>query len=331
MERHAGLETLPVGLRLAVTIGVFDGVHRGHLAVLRALMHAARAARAAPVAVTFEPHPELVLRGAVPPLLCDAEERAALLAAAGVAHLVVQPFDRAFAALSAEAFVERLDARLRAYYEKDSGRDLAALVMTPESAFGRGRAGTAATMAALGALRGFRVVEIASLRSGAALISSGRIRSLLAEGRLAAAARLLGRRPAVTGKVVRGDGRGRELRYPTANLAFDAPVALPRDGIYAVRVGWGGPHPLAPQRQADGVASLGVRPTFGIGDRVLEVHLFDFDEELYGQRLRVEFVRRQRGERRFQNAAALVAQMDLDAARARRTLAATAPAPSRAR
>ncbi|KRT63826.1 MAG: FMN adenylyltransferase, riboflavin kinase, riboflavin kinase / FMN adenylyltransferase [Chloroflexi bacterium CSP1-4] len=321
MERHAGLETLPVGLRLAVTIGVFDGVHRGHLAVLRALMHAARAARAAPVAVTFEPHPELVLRGAVPPLLCDAEERAALLAAAGVAHLVVQPFDRAFAALSAEAFVERLGA----------GRDLAALVMTPESAFGRGRAGTAATMAALGALRGFRVVEIASLRSGAALISSGRIRSLLAEGRLAAAARLLGRRPAVTGKVVRGDGRGRELRYPTANLAFDAPVALPRDGIYAVRVGWGGPHPLAPQRQADGVASLGVRPTFGIGDRVLEVHLFDFDEELYGQRLRVEFVRRQRGERRFQNAAALVAQMDLDAARARRTLAATAPAPSRAR
>jgi len=321
VERHAGLETLPVGLRLAVTIGVFDGVHRGHLAVLRALMHAARAARAAPVAVTFEPHPELVLRGAVPPLLCDAEERAALLAAAGVAHLVVQPFDRAFAALSAEAFVERLGA----------GRDLAALVMTPESAFGRGRAGTAATMAALGALRGFRVVEIASLRSGAALISSGRIRSLLAEGRLAAAARLLGRRPAVTGKVVRGDGRGRELRYPTANLAFDAPVALPRDGIYAVRVGWGGPHPLAPQRQADGVASLGVRPTFGIGDRVLEVHLFDFDEELYGQRLRVEFVRRQRGERRFQNAAALVAQMDLDAARARRTLAATAPAPSRAR
>ena len=321
MERHAGLETLPVGLRLAVTIGVFDGVHRGHLAVLRALMHAARAARAAPVVVTFEPHPELVLRGAVPPLLCDAEERAALLAAAGVAHLVVQPFDRAFAALSAEAFVERLGA----------GRDLAALVMTPESAFGRGRAGTAATMAALGALRGFRVVEIASLRSGAALISSGRIRSLLAEGRLAAAARLLGRRPAVTGKVVRGDGRGRELRYPTANLAFDAPVALPRDGIYAVRVGWGGPHPLAPQRQADGVASLGVRPTFGIGDRVLEVHLFDFDEELYGQRLRVEFVRRQRGERRFQNAAALVAQMDLDAARARRTLAATAPAPSRAR
>jgi len=321
VERHAGLETLPVGLRLAVTIGVFDGVHRGHLAVLRALMHAARAARAAPVVVTFEPHPELVLRGAVPPLLCDAEERAALLAAAGVAHLVVQPFDRAFAALSAEAFVERLGA----------GRDLAALVMTPESAFGRGRAGTAATMAALGALRGFRVVEIASLRSGAALISSGRIRSLLAEGRLAAAARLLGRRPAVTGKVVRGDGRGRELRYPTANLAFDAPVALPRDGIYAVRVGWGGPHPLAPQRQADGVASLGVRPTFGIGDRVLEVHLFDFDEELYGQRLRVEFVRRQRGERRFQNAAALVAQMDLDAARARRTLAATAPAPSRAR
>jgi riboflavin kinase/FMN adenylyltransferase len=320
VERHAALETLPVGLRLAVTIGVFDGVHRGHLAVLRALVHAARAARAAPVVVTFEPHPELVLRGTLPPLLCDGEERAARLAEAGMAHLVVQPFDRAFAALSAEAFVERLGA----------GRDLAALVMTPESSFGRGRTGTAATMAAFGALRGFRVVEIASLRSGGALISSGRIRALLAEGRLAAAARLLGRRPAVTGEVVPGDGRGRDLTYPTANLAFDAPVALPRDGIYAVRVGWGGPHPLAPRRQADGVASLGVRPTFGTGARVLEVHLFDFDEDLYGQRLRVEFVRRQRGERRFRNAAALVAQMDLDAARARRILDTTAPAPSRA-
>lgn len=305
---------------MAVTIGVFDGVHRGHLAVLRALMHAARAARATPVVVTFEPHPEFVLRGRVPPLLCDAEERAARLAAAGVGHLVVQPFDRAFAALSAEAFVERLGA----------GRDLAALVMTPESAFGRGRTGTAATMAALGAVRGFRVVEIASLRSGGALISSGRIRSLLAEGRLVAAARLLGRRPAVTGEVVRGDGRGRDLTYPTANLAFDAPVALPRDGIYAVRVGWGGRHPLAPERQADGVASLGVRPTFGIGDRVFEIHLFDLDEDLYGERLRVEFVRRQRGERRFQNAASLVAQMDLDAARARRTLTALAPAPPKA-
>ncbi len=310
MERHAGLETLPVGLRLAVTIGVFDGVHRGHLAVLKALMHAARAARATPVVVTFEPHPEQVLRGTVPPLLCDAEERAARLASAGVAHLVVQPFDRAFAALSAEAFVERLRA----------GRDLAALVMTPESAFGRGRAGTPATMAALGAVRGFRVVEIASLRSGGALISSGRIRSLLAEGRLAAAARLLGRLPAVTGEVVRGDGRGHQLGYPTANLAFDAPVALPRDGIYAVHVGWGGPHHLAPLRQADGVASLGVRPTFGVGARVLEVHLFDFDEDLYGQRLRVEFVRRQRGERRFGDALSLVAQMDRDAARARRVL-----------
>jgi len=317
VERHAGLATLPAGLRLAVTIGVFDGVHRGHLAVLRALMHAARASQATPVVVTFEPHPELVLRGTLPPLLCDAEERAARLAAEGVAHLVVQPFDRAFAGLSAEAFVEQIGA----------GRDLAALVMTPESAFGRGRGGTAATMAALGAVRGFRVVEIASLRSGGALISSGRIRSLLAEGRLAAAARLLGRPPAVSGTVVRGDGRGRDLTYPTANLAFDAPVALPRDGIYAVRVGWGGPHPLAPERQADGVASLGIRPTFGVGDRVLEVHLFDFDEHLYGQRLRVEFVRRQRGERRFADAASLIAQMDLDAMRARRILAATAPAP----
>lgn len=315
MERYAGLEALPTGLRLAATVGVFDGLHRGHLAVLRALVRTARALGAAPVVITFDPHPDLVLRGVAPTLLCDLDERMARLAAAGVTHLVVQPFDRALAALSAEEFVARLGR----------ARDLAALLMTPESAFGRGREGTSASLAIVGARRGFRVVEVAALRSGGGAVSSGRIRSLLAEGRLGAAARLLGRRPAVTGEVVRGDGRGRALGYPTANLAFAAPVALPLDGIYAVRVGWGGVDPLAPLRRADGVASLGVRPTFGTGARVLEVHLFDLDEDLYGQRLRVEFVRRQRGERRFAEAGSLVAQMDQDAARARRTLAGQLP------
>jgi len=126
---------------------------------------------------------------------------------------------------------------------------------------------------------------------------------------------------------VHGDGRGRQLGYPTANLAFDQPVVLPPDGIYTVRASWDGPDPLHPRRRADGVASLGVRPTFGERTRLLEAHLFDVSPDLYGRRLRVEFVRRQRGERRFASVAALVEQMDLDAARARRILAGDRTAP----
>jgi riboflavin kinase/FMN adenylyltransferase len=292
-------------------VGVFDGLHRGHLAVLEALVRGAAQEGAASVLITFEPHPDLVLRGAVPPLLCDPAEREARFAALGVAHLVVQHFDPAFAALSATAFVERLT----------NGRHLAALVMAPDSAFGRGREGTVEMVSALGGRLGFRVEVVRPVRAGGGPISSSRIRGLLAGGRLAEAGGLLGRAPAVTGKVVRGDGRGRTLGFPTANLAFAEPVALPPDGIYAVRVGWGGGDPLRPERRVSGVASLGVRPTFGPGDRVFEVHLLDVDEDLYGRRLRVEFVRRQRGERRFDSVAELVAQMALDVARARLLLA----------
>ena len=136
----------------------------------------------------------------------------------------------------------------------------------------------------------------------------------------AAVRRLLGRNYAVTGEVVRGDRRGHTLGYPTANLRFAHPVALPPDGIYAVRTSWGGENPLQPKRRADGVASLGVRPTFGGGERILEVYLFDFADNLYGELLRVEFVRRLRGEKKFSSSKALVVQMDRDAERAQEVL-----------
>jgi riboflavin kinase/FMN adenylyltransferase len=162
---------------------------------------------------------------------------------------------------------------------------------------------------------------VASLLVGGEPVSSSRIRALVEDGRLTQAARLLGRRHAVTGTVVHGDARGRELGYPTANLAWERPVALPPDGVYATRVSWGGTA-LAPARTAAGVASLGVRPTFDGHDRVLEVYLFDLDEDLYGERMRVEFVRRQRGQRKFSRIAGLRRQMDRDAERARAILAA---------
>ena len=312
MDRHPSLEALSEGLPIVAAIGVFDGVHGGHRAFIRRLVQEARRRGARSVLVTFDPHPASVLRSTPTSTLCDLSERAARLAELSVDHLVVEPFDATLAAQSAEAFI----ARLRA------GRRLIALVMTATSTFGHGRGGTLASMQALGALEGFDVVEVRQRHSRGAVISSTRVRAAVEAGHLAEAARLLGRRYAVTGTVVHGDARGRTLGFPTANLAFEAPVALPPDGIYAVRVTWDG-DPLQPERRADGVASLGVRPTFGHGSRVLEVFLLDFDEDIYDRRLRVEFVRRQRGERRFASVEQLVDQMRRDVTRARAVLAAT--------
>jgi len=312
MRILSGLTALPEA-PLVVTVGVFDGLHRGHQRVVAATVAEARARDAQATVVSFEPHPDAILRGAPPPLLCDPVERDARLAEAGLALLVRQRFDTDFAARSAASFVEQLAG--------SRGR-LRALIMTPESAFGRGREGNVQTLAPLASRLGFTIVEVRALAVGGQRVSDSRIRGLIASGRLAAAARLLGRRYALVGEVVRGDGRGRALGFPTANLGFAAPVTLPPDGIYAVRASWGGPDPLHPAKLASGVASLGVRPTFGGGERILEVHLFDVRADLYGARLRVEFVRRQRGERRFATAAALVEQMGRDAHRAREILAA---------
>jgi riboflavin kinase/FMN adenylyltransferase len=304
------IDALPADLRFVATVGVFDGMHRGHAAILSATVKTAARLAAEPVVITFEQHPQGVLRGVTPPLLCDPDEKVARLAEAGVGTSVIQRFDRAFSEQSAEAFVERLGR----------GRDLAGLVMSSESAFGRDRAGTAESLQRVANADGWRLLEVATLDRGGARVSSGRIRSLLESGRLAEARRLLGRRYAVIGEVVHGDARGRSLGFPTANLAFRAPVTLPPNGVYAVRASWGGLDPLHPGRTADGVAALGVRPTFGGGERLLEVHLLDFDEDLYGVRIRVELVRCQRGERRFRSADALIRQMTRDAIRARSIL-----------
>ncbi|MGI8929207.1 MAG: bifunctional riboflavin kinase/FAD synthetase [Candidatus Limnocylindrales bacterium] len=305
------IEELPADMRFALTIGMFDGVHRGHQRAIATLVRTARRARAEAVVLTFDPHPAQVLRGSAPPLLSAPAERIGRLARLGVDTTVVQRFDAAFADQTPDAFLQRICARRR----------LVALVMTGESAFGRDRAGVLDRIRQLAGEMSFRAVEVARLTADGGTISSTRLRRKLADGRLAEVRRLLGRRYAVIGRVVAGERRGRTLGYPTANLAFDAPVALPPDGVYAVRVTWGGSDPLEPTRAADGVASLGVRPTFGGGERLLEVHLFDVDDDLYSQDVRVEFVRRLRGEKNFSSADALVDQMDRDAARAKSVLA----------
>jgi len=305
------IDELPGGLRFVLAIGTFDGVHRGHRRVVGGLTRAARELDATPVVLTFDPHPAAVISGTPPAALCDLAERVARLARLGVDTVVVQYFDNEFADQAPRDFLERVGR----------GRQLVGVVMTPESAFGRDRSGGLNAVRHLADELGYRVIEVRQLASDGAALSSTRLRELLAQGRLAEVNRLLGRPYAVIGTVVKGDQRGRQLGYPTANLHFDRPVALPPDGIYAVHASWGGDDPLTPAQLRDGVASLGVRPTFSDGGaRVLEVYLFDFDGDLYGQRLRTEFVRRLRGEKRFASADALIDQMKRDAERARSLL-----------
>jgi riboflavin kinase/FMN adenylyltransferase len=315
MKTLLGLRELDLDTPRVATLGVFDGMHRGHRVVLARLVAEARKRHAVATAITFEPHPDAVIRGAPPPRLADPEQLIEGMREMGVDELVIHPFDQAFSRLGPEAFLRLVGA----------GRGLRAFLMSPETAFGKDRSGTIEVCAAIGKRLGFDVIVVKPVLLGGQPVSSSRIRRSLAEGHIGDARRLLGRAPTVTGRVVEGAGRGRDLGFPTANLGFDVPVALPSDGVYAVRTTWrsgeaGRGSGDAEWRSGDGVASLGVRPTFGGGERLLEVYLFDVDERLYGAAIRVAFERRLRGERRFASPAALVRQMERDAERAREVL-----------
>jgi riboflavin kinase/FMN adenylyltransferase len=240
----------------------------------------------------------------------DQQERLEWISRYVAGLVVLQRFDQVFRRTTADEFVERLGG----------GRNLAALVMTKVSAFGRDRGGTLPVLREMGAAGGWELVEAPTLDSGGARVSSARTRELVGDGQLETASALLGRPFALVGTVVYGERRGRELGFPTANLNFSDPVSLPPDGIYAARATWGGDAVLAPRDQADAVISLGTQPTFGGRVRLLEVHLLDRDEDLYGQRMRVEFCEWIRGQRRYDSADALVDQMRLDVERSREIL-----------
>jgi len=306
-----GIDNLPDDTRLAVAVGVFDGVHRGHQQVFRVLEKTARRLGAMPVVVTFDPHPDAVVAGRAPDMLMDSRERIERIAQLIGGLVVLQRFDEVFRRTTAEEFVQRLGG----------GRNLAGLVMTSVSAFGRDRGGTLPVLREMGAAGGWELIEAPTLDSGGARVSSARTRELVAEGQLETAADLLGRPFALVGSVVHGEQRGRELGFPTANLDFSQPVALPPDGIYAARASWGGDSVLEPRERADAVISLGTQPTFGGRLRLLEVHLLDRDEDLYGERIRVEFCGWLRGQQRYESADELIVQMGLDVERAREVLA----------
>jgi riboflavin kinase/FMN adenylyltransferase len=307
---HRDLRQLPPGARgCAVAIGNFDGVHRGHRAVIEAARRLTAGAR--PVAVlTFEPHPKEVVSPATAPLrLTPTRRKIELLRELGCAHLFLLRFDQALMAMPAEAFVETILVQ---------SLDIRALTSGDSFRFGHKRQGDAALLAAAGARHGFDYAAISPLLDDGAACSSTRIRAALRDGDIATANRLLGYAFTYSGLVQSGDRRGRTIGFPTANLlpATDR-HALPANGVYAVR---------ARRRTAagtcwhPGVANLGRRPTFG-GDRtLLEVHLFDAELDLYGQRLNVAFVERLRGETSFSGIDALKAQIARDCEDARRVL-----------
>jgi riboflavin kinase/FMN adenylyltransferase len=288
---------------VAVVLGVFDGVHRGHGALLSAVREAGAARGARPVALVFDPPPIEVIRpGHAVERLAPLSENLGRIRDAGVEAIPIR-FDTAVREMPPEAFLDALAP----------GLQTVAIVMTPDTAFGRDRAGTPQRLTAVGPARGFEVVVIEPEMDDGP-ISSSRIRRVLAEGNVPDVIRLLGRRPALTGEVVRGDGRGKELGYPTANLAFRYNPALPSLGIYAGLAG--GPSTTG------ALVSVGRRPTFhDDGDVVVEAHLLDWSGDLYGQPLRLELVERLRDERRFESAAELTAQMRHDEVRARAALA----------
>jgi riboflavin kinase/FMN adenylyltransferase len=289
----------------AATIGVFDGVHRGHQALLARVVAAARRIGGQAVVVTFHRHPLAVLAPErCPPAVIGPEERAALLKSYGIDAVIALEFDAAVAGLSAREFLEQVLA---------SRYDLKVLVIGPDFAMGRGRAGDARALAELGQEVGF-TVEIVSPVAGQAgeRISSTQLRNAIRAGDLAAA----------RGRVVSGAGRGRGLGAPTANLALDPTRLLPADGVYAalVRVEAPGKAPAREERPA--VVNIGLAPTFGGDERRVEVHLLDLDQDLRDWMLAVRLVARLRGEQRFPDPAALKAQIAADVARARVLIAA---------
>lgn len=294
-----------------MTIGFFDGVHLGHRVVIGEVRRLAAELGARSAVVTFDRHPAAVVRPETAPLLLtDLDQRLELLASTGIDYALVVQFDEARSKESAEDFVEN---------ELVSGLGVRAVVVGADFHFGHGRRGNVALLQKMGAVHGFEVDGIELVASGAKSarsVSSTSIRDALAKGDLDDASRMLGRPHEVRGVVQEGDRRGRDLGFPTANVAVPSQMQLPADGIYA---GWyvgadGTEHPAA--------ISLGRRPTF-YDDQpasLLEAHLLEFSGDLYGARAAVRFVARLRGEEKFQSVDDLVEQMKRDVARTREVL-----------
>ena len=297
--------------RAAIVIGNFDGVHRGHLALIETARRLADNTGGEVAALTFDPHPaRLLAPGLAPPLIVSLERRAELLGEAGVDVVVVEPFTRELAAVEAEAFGADV-----------LGRDLRAahVVVGYDFSFGKGRRGDTTMLGDLGERHGFGVSIVRRVSIHGLTCSSTKVREFVLEGRVEGAAVLLGRPFEITGTVVRGAGRGRGIGYPTANVQGEAEL-LPKAGIYAARAEL---LDDAGAVTASHVAALsvGTNPTFVAGGGLtVEAYLLDFDADLYGRRLRLQLIERLRDELRFDSVDALTKQIAADVARTRELL-----------
>ena len=287
---------------VAIAAGVFDGVHLGHRAVISRALEFSAAESGHAAVLTFDPHPASVLRpGQSPPLLASTRHKLRILAALGVEHVLVIPFDLEFAATPPAEFIRQLA----------SACELRQICVGHDWAFGKGRAGNLALLTTLGSELGFAAVGIPSVTLDEQPVSSTVIRAAVQSGDLATARRLLGREFSVFGTVIPGDQRGRTIGFPTANILPEN-EQLPPNGVYAVTATFG-------NATVRGVANIGLRPTVQAAakERLLEVHLFDFTADIYGQDIEVHFHRFIRPERKFSSLEALTTQIAADAKEAR--------------
>jgi len=288
-----------------LTIGVFDGVHRGHQAILRQLAAGAHANGAPAVLLTFDPHPAVVLSGRDLKLLTMPDERADLASALGLEAVITHPFDRAVSGMSARDFMALLKKRL----------GLSRLLIGYDFALGKGREGNAGRLSELGRELGYSVSVVEAVSDESGVISSTEIRKLVSLGNAGAAANLLGRPYALSGPVIHGDGRGRRINIPTANIHYPESKLLPANGIYACRARLGADLFAA-------VVNIGFNPTFTPDKRTanVEAHILDFDRDLYGEQVTLEFIARLRDEAKFDSVDALLAQIHADIEKTRKIL-----------
>ena len=304
MSLEEDLSQLSPGRDTILTIGVFDGVHLGHKRLLAELIGRAGRLNLLSGVVTFTPHPQRLLSPETElPFLTSPEQRQALLIEEGVSLVIVLPFSRELARLSAREFV----GLLRDYL------GLRELVIGPDFTLGRDREGNATTLRKLGEDMGFAVTVVPGVRIDGEMVSSTAVREALAGGDLKRVCNLLGRPFSLHGEVIRGESRGTKLDYPTANLEIEPAQALPAEGVYATWAYVGG-------RAHESVTNIGRRPTFGGGKSVVEVYILDYRGNLYGQELKIDIIERLRSEKQFDSIEALRQQIAKDIEQARAVL-----------
>ncbi len=300
MEVLRGLNQLSRKGACAITIGTFDGVHKGHEKILNRLKDVAKKNNWCTMLVTFYPHPRLIVQGGAHPvkLLTSQDEKLELLEKAGLDRVLIIPFDESFSQMDYREFVQEILIRQL---------DMKALIVGYDHAFGKNRAGNFENLSELSKTLGFYVEKVEPVDYQGERVGSRFIRDLIREGKVDRAANYLGRLYHLSGTVVKGVARGRTLHFPTANLKLDYEnKLLPENGVYAVDVKYDG-------TLFKGMLNIGFKPTFETGHAfTIEVHILDFDKDIYGEPLTIFFKKRLRSEKRFSSKEALMAQLEID-------------------